>query len=146
MKRHHRNLMFYISLHVAIPVICLVAYLVIQFTSKVPVTAPGCWFHDLLFLYCPLCGGTRAAGALARLDFAEAFRYNAAVVIFLIVFLIGDAVILIRLLRKKENWWSIPNWCWFAVAGLFVGYTVLRNLLMVFFGIDPTGDLAIFWQ
>lgn len=147
MKRNTRALVVYIGIHVAIPLICLTAMLITQFVQKTPASLfSGCWFHDVLFLYCPLCGGTRAAGALARFDFWEAFQYNAAVVIFLIAFLIGDLIVFVRLVRKKEKWWSVPRWCWFAAIGLFVGYTVLRNLLMVLWEIDPTGDLVSFWQ
>ncbi|MBQ9805315.1 MAG: DUF2752 domain-containing protein [Clostridia bacterium] len=85
-----------------IPVICLLAVLLRRFLQNAPPILSNCWVHDLLFLYCPLCGGTRALGAMLRFDFFEAFRYNAAVVIFSALFLIGDLVLLIRLLRKKR--------------------------------------------
>ena len=38
------------------------------------VQIPYCLCHDLLRLYCPLCGCTRAGVALLRLDFAESFH------------------------------------------------------------------------
>jgi len=144
-KRKVRALAVYIGIHAMIPLACLLALLLRTVVEKTPTAFGGCWIHDLLFLYCPLCGGTRAAAALARLDFVEAFRCNAAVVIFLIFFVILDLVVLIRLLRKRENWWSVPLWCWISAIGLFVGYTLLRNILMVVWGIDPTGDLVSFW-
>lgn len=147
MKAAKRPIYLYIGIHLAIPLIALLAKIFSLYAQKTPTTPfSGCWVHDFLFLYCPLCGGTRATGALARFDIAEAFRYNAAVVIFAFLFLIVDIVLLVRLLRKKEKWWSIPLWCWLAVVGLFAGYTVLRNVLMIFWGIDPVGDLAVFWQ
>ena len=34
----------------------------------------------------------------------------------------------------------------FLVAVVLVAYFILRNLLMIFFGIDPTGDLGFFWD
>ena len=37
---------------------------------------PPCFLLTFTGLRCPLCGGTRCAGALARLDFAKAFYYN----------------------------------------------------------------------
>ena len=146
MKRKSRALAVYIGIHAAIPVLGLAAMLITEFVQKTPNRLlSGCWVHDLLFLYCPLCGGTRAAGALARLDVLNAFRYNAAVVIFLLVLLIWDVVAFVRMLRGKTRWWSFPRGFWLFMVGLFVGYTILRNLLMIFWAIDPVGDLAAFW-
>ena len=146
MKRNSRAVALYIGIHVAIPLLCLVAQLVTEVVLKTPNRLlSGCWIHDLLHLYCPLCGGTRAAGAIARFDFLEAFRYNAAVVIFLIVMLAWDVVAFVRLLQKKSRWWSFPRKFWLYMVWLFVGYTILRNLLVMVWGIDPVGDLAAFW-
>ena len=41
---------------------------------------PPCFLLTVTGLRCPLCGGTRCAGALARLDFAKALYYNPMVV------------------------------------------------------------------
>lgn len=145
MKQKQRPLYLYIGFHVMIPILFLLAMLLRNLLQSAPPILLNCWIHDLWHLYCPLCGGTRAVSAMIRLDFLEALRYNAAVVILFFLFLIGDLVLLIRLLRKKEKWWSIPLWCWIGAAALLLGYTVLRNLLMVVWRIDPTGDLALFW-
>ena len=109
-------------------------------------TASGCFLHDRLFLYCPLCGGTRAVEALLRLQFAEAFSYNPLVVVGIVIFLVLDVIALIRLFRGKENLYPIPGWAWVAGAVLLVCYGVLRNYLMIRHGYDPTGDLVRFWH
>ena len=146
MKQPKRALALYIGAHVAIPFLCLFAKLITEAVQKTPNRLfSGCWSHDWLHLYCPLCGGTRAAGALARLDFLQAFRYNAAVVIFLTVMLAWDIVAFVRLLQKKPRWWSFPRRFWLYTVALFAGYTILRNLLVILWGIDPVGDLAAFW-
>lgn len=146
MKRNSRAWAIYIGVHVAIPVLCFAAMLITEYVQKTPNRLfSGCWSHDLLFLYCPLCGGTRAAGALARFDIAEALRYNAAVVIFLLVMLIWDVVAFVRILRSKDRPWAFPRRFWLYTVLLFAGYTILRNLLMIFWSIDPVGDLAAFW-
>ena len=144
MKKLSKPTLIYVGMHTVIPALLIAAVLIRKNLETLPSFFSNCWVHDVLFLYCPLCGGTRAVTAMSQLDFVEAFRYNAAVVIFAFLFLIADLVILIRLIRKKENWWVIPQWSWIAALGLFVGYTVLRNLLLVIWGIDPTGDLAVF--
>ena len=40
-----------------------------------------CVFHTVTGLDCPSCGVTRMCLALLRLDFAAAFRYNAAILV-----------------------------------------------------------------
>ena len=42
-----------------------------------------CVFHTVTGLDCPSCGVTRMCLALLRLDFAAAFRYNAAILVLL---------------------------------------------------------------
>lgn len=37
---------------------------------------PQCPFHELTGLWCPVCGSTRAASALAQGNVVEAFRHN----------------------------------------------------------------------
>jgi Protein of unknown function (DUF2752) len=37
---------------------------------------PACPFHELTGLWCPVCGSTRAACALARGDVLDAIRHN----------------------------------------------------------------------
>lgn len=106
----------------------------------------GCILHDLLFLYCPMCGGTRAVEALLHLDLIGALASNALVPILLAVFLIIDGIALGRLLRGKEKIYRIPVWLWIVLGVSLVLYGVLRNYLMIAHGWDPTGDLGFFWQ
>jgi len=54
---------------------------VITLLQRVPVGLPGCPFHALTGLWCPLCGGTRAVAALASGDVVEALGLNAIVVL-----------------------------------------------------------------
>ena len=47
---------------------------------------PRCMFHDATELYCPGCGGTRAAHALANFRIGEAFRQNLLLMILAALF------------------------------------------------------------
>ena len=105
----------------------------------------GCILHRF-FIYCPLCGGTRAIAALTRFRFLEAWNYNALVVLLSVVVLGLDVWAWIRYLQKKEPLIILPRWSWITACVLLVTYFILRNVLMIFFGIDPTGDLVYFWD
>ena len=105
----------------------------------------GCLMHRF-FIYCPLCGGTRAIAALTRFQFLEAWNYNALVVLLSVVVLNLDVWAWVRYLQKKEPLIILPRWSWITACVLLVVYFILRNVLMIFFGIDPTGDLGYFWD
>ena len=98
------------------------------------------------FIYCPMCGGTRAVAALVRFDFVAAWNYNALVVLLGIAALALDVWAWVRYAQKKEPLIVLPNWSWGALAVALVVFFVLRNALMIFWGIDPTGDLVYFWD
>ena len=105
----------------------------------------GCLMHRF-FIYCPLCGGTRAVAALIRLDLVAAWNYNALVVILAVIALGLDVWAWVRYFQKKEPLIILPKWSWIAFCTVLVAYFILRNALMIFFGIDPTGDLVYFWD
>ena len=105
----------------------------------------GCLMHRF-FIYCPLCGGTRALAALIRFDFAAAWNYNAFVVILAVIALGIDVWAWVRYAQKKEPLVIFPNWAWIVFCTVLVFYFILRNVLMIFFSVDPTGDLGYFWD
>lgn len=111
-----------------------------------PQNMTGCILHDWLFLYCPLCGGTRAVTMLLRLNFAAAFRANAYVTLLAVAALVHYIVAWVRLLRGGTALFRFLAWEWIAAGVLLLVYGVLRNLLMVRFGCDPLGDLGSFWD
>ena len=105
----------------------------------------GCLMHRF-FIYCSLCGGTRAVAELTRFHFIEAWNYNALVVILCVVVLALDVWAWVRYFQKKEPLIILPRWSWITACVVLVIYFILRNVLMIFFGIDPTGDLGYFWD
>lgn len=105
----------------------------------------GCIMHRF-FIYCPLCGGTRALAALLRFDFVSAWNHNAFVVVMCIALLGLDIWAWVRYFQKKEPLIILPKWSWITFCVAFISYFILRNCLMIFFGIDPTGDLGFFWE
>lgn len=106
----------------------------------------GCLLHDLLFLYCPFCGGTRAVGALLRADLLAALRYNALAVVGILAFLVLEGIAWVSFLRKKEPPVRIGKRFFIACVVVTVVFFIGRNLLMIVFGIDPVGDLGGIWN
>lgn len=106
----------------------------------------GCMLHDYFFLYCPMCGGTRAISSLLQFRFLDALRYNAFVVALVLVALVLDGIALIRLIQNKKTILRFAGWFWILFAILLVLFGVLRNVCMIKFGIDPLGDLGAFWK
>ena len=52
----------------------------------------------------------------------------------------------VRLLRGERKLFRFLAWEWIAVGVLLVVWGVARNLLMVYVGYDPLGDLGVFWN
>ncbi len=103
-----------------------------------------CFLHDVLFLYCPFCGGTRAFLSLLRFNLLDALRLNPAVIIAGIAALILDVRALHLLLTKREGK-MLPRRLLPVAVIYFAAYTWISNSLMLF-GVDPVGDLAPRWE
>ena len=137
----------YLLAHVGLLAVALLLPLYRSFAQSLSsVWFGGCLLHDLLFLYCPLCGGTRALEALLQLDSVTAFVCNPLAVVLILLALLLDVWALIRLLRGHSDLLPIPQWAWKILVAVLVLYGILRNYLMIAHGVDPLGDLGAFWQ
>ena len=99
-----------------------------------------CPLHDLLHIYCPFCGGSRAILSLLRFDFATAFRVNPAVLLSLPVLLFYYVRALVVFFGGGPFSFRVPRGWTFALLGLFAAFFLLRNILLLAFGFDPAGD------
>jgi len=78
----------------------------------------GCLFAFLSGAPCPLCGATRALGALVHGDISAALRYNAAAAVLFPAMLIGGLAALAlpkrreRILRKLYVFAGAAGWLW----------------------------------
>ena len=96
----------------------------------------SCWMRKQYNLYCPGCGGTRALIALLRFDIVKSIQYNPMVLILVLYFSAFFAQFVFRkiLVSNKLVISIIIMW------GIFF---VLRNVLLVFWGIDCLGDINL---
>lgn len=105
-----------------------------------------CMFHELLHLYCPGCGGTRAVYALLRFDILGSLAYHPFVLfvtVILLEYYIGAIITLIR--NNGKHYYYLRTWFCYVALGIVVINFVLRNLLLVRFHYDYIGDLLPYW-
>ena len=136
----------FVWMHALLPLAVPLFFLYRAVTERLPEGMTGCALHDYLFLYCPLCGGTRAVEALLHLDLAGAFGKNAFVLLLLAVLFLLDVLAWRRFFQGKSPWSVAPAWVWVSLTAALGLFGVLRNYLMLAHGIDPTGDLGRLWQ
>lgn len=99
-----------------------------------------CPLHDILHVYCPVCGGTRSVLAFLRFDFLTAIRLNPAVLLSIPVLLFYYAKALTVFIRGGLFSYRIPRGWAFVLISLFAVFFFVRNILLIGFGFDPTGD------
>ena len=88
-----------------------------------------CPFRAVTGLDCPGCGVSRMFLSLFRLDFASAFRYNAAVLCLLPLMAATAAryvFVYVKYGRRRDRFVDIA--VWFMIAVL-LAFGVLRNIL-----------------
>ncbi len=97
-----------------------------------------CPFREIFHVYCPGCGGTRAVFALIRLRLLTSFRMNPLpllTILWLLIFICAGK--LAPKLRRKIRLRSL-----FVLGTVFVLYSVVRNILLLCWGIDLVGDFS----
>ena len=114
--------------------------------AMIPALRMPCPFHDFLKLYCPFCGGTRAVHAILKGQIVEGIVMYPPIV-WLIGLLAAFEIAAVRAcLCKNEPLVHIRSWVIWATAAVFILFTLIRNILLIVYGIDPLGDLAGFWS
>ena len=100
-------------------------YITVNYNLSIP-----CLINKCFGVYCPGCGLTHAANALLRLNFYEAFKYNALSVILLPGLFIFLLVVIWNFVFKKQRILIKLNVYYLVIlAGVLVVYGVLRNIL-----------------
>ena len=131
----------------AVAAICLLPFPAFAFLMKgLGARFGGCLLHDCLHIYCPFCGGTRAAEALLRLDVLTALRCHPLVVATAVATLYFYVTAWVRACRDQHELLIFPKDFWKYCLIIFGLFFVLRNVLLIGFGIDPLGDLFWFWN
>lgn len=139
MPRKSKRLFSYLLIHFALLVYGAFISLLFSASNRLG-GGSFCLSHDLLRIYCPFCGGTRALFRLLQLKPLSALRFHAALVLTLPFLLLLDVRALCLILRDRSEQRLFPKWAWIFVGSVFVLYFIVRNVLLLGFGVDFAGD------
>lgn len=118
----------------------LIIIMVRVFKIKYQLFLFPCPFHQLTGLYCPGCGGTRSALSLLHGHPLTSIRYNPIVIygfVIYIWYMISNTIELLSNHRMKIGMKYRDSYFWFGLA-IIIFYWIMRNFLLVVFGIDIT--------
>ncbi|MBQ8350794.1 MAG: DUF2752 domain-containing protein [Clostridia bacterium] len=139
MKRQTRTWLIY-NLMLLLAAAAITVYLLLLRGAQLPFR---CAFSAQSHLYCPGCGCTRALEALLRFDLLSSLSANPMVLWLLLTLLYYEVAFFLSMRRKTVRVSSKPA---IIFAYALLAHAVLRNLLLVFGGIDPLGDLIQHWR
>lgn len=106
-----------------------------------------CQIHDVLHLYCPGCGGTRALRALLNFDIIRSFLCNPFVLYLICVFLYYYACMIIDFITKNRyQFFHFKLSTLYLGLVVFLGNCIIRNVLAVYYNIDYLGDISQYWH
>ena len=128
------------SINFSVLVLLIVFWFYWKYIMNLPFNK--CNMVEVLHLYCPACGGTRAVGAILRFDILSAFKYNPIVPIGAAGFVVYEAVMIKHLITKTERDYFIKPWMIYVILIIWAVYFVVRNILL-FCGIDLIGDIIV---
>ncbi|MCR5700754.1 MAG: DUF2752 domain-containing protein [Lachnospiraceae bacterium] len=98
---------------------------------------PDCTFHAITHLYCPGCGGTRATFALLSGRIIDSIKFNPAVVFGALLILHYEIGIVLTLIKNNgRRYYTRKLWPVYLYVAIVVSFFIIRNLLLVFCGID----------
>ena len=101
----------------------------------------------LLHLYCPGCGGTRALLSLLRGDVGAALLLHPGAVFLALCTLYYEGRLLAFFCARRPRPLRLRMQIPLAIfLALSLGYCALRNLALVYWGVDPIGDLLPLWH
>ena len=136
--RRKRMTLAFVLLNIAV-LASATAYVALFYRAEAPV---NCKFKELLFLYCPGCGGTRAVYYLLKLDFLRSFISNPIVVTTSLILLEVDIRAALSLLKNDSRILRRFNpRVFLVVPAVLILNFLIRNILLFGFGIDLLGDI-----
>lgn len=103
-----------------------------------------CLFQALTGLYCPGCGGTRAVKALLKGQILRSFLYH-PVVLYAALVVAGLCVyrLLFHVTGQDRFRKRLEDRCLYVGLGIITVNFILKNLLLIVWGIDVLEMMAV---
>ncbi len=104
-----------------------------------------CFVNKFLHLYCPTCGMTRALDSILHFHIIDAAKQNICVLAVVLLTAWFDLRAFIALLRREKTVLKLKFiHVWICLA-IFLVFAVVRNLLLIYAGVDMLGENKAFW-
>lgn len=101
----------------------------------------------LFHVYCPFCGGTRAALALLHGDILLSLRYNPTTILLCVLAAYYEVCVIAAILTGKRRWLRRADLrLLIPVAVISVLFCVFRNIMAVTGTSDFLGELAKYYR
>lgn len=114
-------------------------YVLLQLAGILP--SFPCPVHEILGIYCPGCGGTRAVLSLFHGHVLQSLFYNPAVLFGGLLVLYYEIGAIVTIVRRDGRYYLIKKmWPVYTYLGLIGICTIIRDVLLLGFGIDFIGD------
>lgn len=105
-----------------------------------------CFLNRYCHLYCPGCGGTRAAFALIHGKLVSSILYNPIPLYMAGLFLYYYIGTTLAIWSKGRRVFFKPGWWMVVIFVILIVWTFgIRNVLAVKYGIDYIGEVAPYW-
>lgn len=136
----------WIGYTLSLSVLAGLAYAYILAARSIPRLFLPCGMKVFFHLYCPGCGGTRAVEHLIHFQFVESLQSNPLVLIMaaISVYYWGKALYML-IKNKGEAHYRINAGPFLAFLAIMLIFFVVRNILLVHFGVDYLGELAKYY-
>lgn len=103
--------------------------------------AGECYFRTHFHIYCPGCGGSRAAIALLQGDIIQSLKYNPITLLFLLDVALMTIIDIVKYASREKYVFSKLRMIYnVGFLAFIVFYFVLRNYLWLVHGIDLLRD------
>ena len=132
-------------LNIIIAVVITVFPTYYRYTNVTDPTAVYCFWTKVLGIYCMTCGFTRALWELMNFNIIASLKYNPAVgcIAASVIYYYARGMFVLTAKRNKEirpiRYDIFPLLLCFDVMLVFC---IVRNVMLLGFGIDFTGDIA----
>ena len=118
--------------------IAVATYMILLYRFDFPFV---CSFSEASHLYCPGCGFTRATRALLSLDILSSLAAHP----FALLGVLAIGYYEVALFRAARGKGRVMAWPAVAFAFGLLCFFLLRNLLLILFGVDTLGNFGQEW-